>query len=66
MGNFFSENGEKSKATQNQSKIPSKNRNSVQFSSIFTEIYEFIDENVLKNAIFQQNFAKFPQISKRY
>ena len=30
----------------------------------FFSDYEFIDENVLENKIFQQNFAKFPPISK--
>ena len=44
---------------QNKSKLPSKYNNSGQFSSIYTEIQEFTDKNVSKNAIFEQNFLKF-------
>ena len=44
---------------QNKSKLPSKYNSSGQFSPISTIIQEFIDKNVLKNAIFEQNFLKF-------
>ena len=44
---------------QNKRKLPSKYNNSGQFSPISTDIQEFIDKNVLKNAIFEQNFLKF-------
>ena len=44
---------------QNKRKLPSKHNNSGQFSPISTDIQEFIDKNVLKNAIFEQNFLEF-------
>ena len=59
MQTFFSKNGEKSKTMQNKSKLPSKYNNSGQFSPISTNVQDFIDKNVLKNAIFEQNFLKF-------
>ena len=55
----FFENGEKSKTMQNKSKLPSKYSNSGQLSPISTNIKEFIDKNILENAIFEQNFRKF-------
>ena len=57
--NIFSKNGETSKTMQNKSKLPSKYNSSGQFSPISTNIQEFIDKNILKNAIFEQNFLKF-------
>ena len=44
---------------QDKSKLPSKYNNSGQSSSIYTEIQEFTDKNVSKNAIFEHNFLKF-------
>ena len=44
---------------QNKSKLSSKYNNSGQFSPISIDIHEFIDKNVLENAIFEQNFLKF-------
>ena len=43
----------------NKSKLPSKYNNSDQFSPISTDKQEFIDKNILKNAIFEQNLLKF-------
>ena len=44
---------------QNKSNLPSKYSNSGQLSPISTNIKEFIDKNILENAIFEQNFRKF-------
>ena len=59
FGTQFFDKGEKSKTMQNKSKLPSKYSNSRQFNPISTNIQEFIDRNVLKNIIFEQNFLKF-------
>ena len=59
MQTFFSKNVEKLKTMQNKRKLPSKYNNSGQFSPVSTDIQEFIDKSILKNAIFEQNFLKF-------
>ena len=59
MQTFFSKNVEKLKTMQNKRKLPSKYNNSGQFSPVSTNKHEFIDKNVLENAIFEQNFLKF-------
>ena len=44
---------------QKKSRLPSKYNNSGQFRPISTNIQEFVNKNVLKNAIFEQNILKF-------